>query len=350
MLAALAMLVRLVEYETSCVALARREIRKWADAAAAIPDPALRRLATEAIAVDASNAEAAAAFATIAPRRQRRATAELLVANQILVDYVDMLGEWVCADALDRGLATNMALAAAVTAPPSMFRLDLPGDDAGYLLMLVTTCRGRFWQLPSASIVEQAAEAAAARCAHALAYTHAAIRKRTSKELRHWATGQSGTARYSWWETAAGGNSSLAVLALLAAAADPLTTHHDVAAIASAYWPHVCVMSTLLDSLVDYERDGVSGNFSFVSHYPSVSATQDGVIRATRCSLAAVRPLRHSHTHTMIVCGVAGYYAAAAAPGSLAAQIAPSLNAELGPSAMPIVVALRARHRSPRRP
>jgi hypothetical protein len=105
------------------------------------------------------------------------------------------------------------------------------------------------------------------------------------------------------------------------------------------------VISTLLDSLVDYERDASSGNFSFVSHYPDAGVARGGLIHATRLSLTGVEPLRQSHVHTMIVCGVAGYYAASAAPGSLAAKVAPSVVAQLGRAAAPIVLALRVRHR-----
>ena len=80
-------------------------------------------------------------------------------------------------------------------------------------------------------------------------------------DLRAWAPAQADAAGYSWWEVAAGGNSSIAILALLGAAADAQTTER----LADAYWPHVCVMSTMLDSLVDYEHDARTGDFSFVS-------------------------------------------------------------------------------------
>lgn len=340
MLTTLGMLVSLAEYQTSIVPLARREIRRWVSVAAAIPDPTLRRLATEAIAIDAGNAEAAAAFAATAPRRLRHITVELLVTQQILLDYVDMLGEQI-AD-LERGLALGGTLSAAIGA--STDGLYSLCDDGGYLVALVDACRSRLRQLPSAATVMQKAAFAATRCAEALAHTHAAAHG-DDAELRRWTRAQASTDGYAWWEVAAGGNSNLALLALLAAAADPATTHADGDSIASAYWPHVCVMSTLLDSLVDYERDAVCSNFSFVSHYPDARATYDGLTRATQRSLAAVESLRRSHTHAMIVFGVAGYYAAAAAPEGLAAEVAPSVVAQLGRAAMPIVLALRARHR-----
>jgi len=345
MIAALKTLATLSVYGASIVPRARREISRWAAAAAAIPDPVLRSHATHAIDIDNRNAEAVAALAAIAPRRQRRTTVELLVAYQLLVDYIDTLGERVCADELQRGLSLGMALISAIAPPASPIDLDPLGDDGGYLVALVSTCRGRFRRLPAAEVVAQEAEAAAARCAQALAYTHTATRSGTLGDLRGWAASANASAGYAWWEIAAGGNSSIAILALLAAAADPLTTRRDAVALASAYWPHLCVMSTMLDSLADYERDRVSGEFSFVSHYSDARAARDGLTRATQRSLATVALLRRHHTHTMIVCGVAGYYAASAAPRSLAADIAPSVVAQLGRRATPIVLALRRRHR-----
>jgi hypothetical protein len=104
-------------------------------------------------------------------------------------------------------------------------------------------------------------------------------------------------------------------------------------------------MSTMLDSLVDYERDQTTGSFSFVSHYPGRAATRRGLIAAAANSLAVTRSLPHRRIHTMIVCGVAGYYAAHAASGSVAAQVAPGVLATLRPTATPIILALRAQHR-----
>ncbi|HEX4805058.1 MAG TPA: DUF2600 family protein [Conexibacter sp.] len=344
MIATLKTLATLSDYGASIVPRARREIRRWAAAAAAIPDPALRTHAMHAIRVDSRNAEAVAALAATAPRRQRRTTVELLVAYQLLVDYVDTLGERVCAEELHRGLSLGMALVCAVLPPAPPIDLDSLGNDGGYLVALVTTCRARFRRLPSADVVAPEAEAAARRCAQALAYTHTATRTGALDELRRWTAAENDAAGYSWWEIAAGGNSSIAILALLAAAADPSTTGRDAAALAAAYWPHVCVMSTMLDSLADYEHDHVSGEFSFVSHYSDPAAAHDGLVRATASSLAATETLPRRHAHSMIVYGVAGYYAASAAPGSLAAHIAPSLLVALGPTAKPITLALRAQH------
>jgi len=345
MIATLKTLATLSDYGASIVPRARREIRRWAAVAAAIPDPTLRRHATHSLVVDARNAEAVAALAAVAPRRERRMTVELLVAYQVLVDYVDTLGERVCADELRAGLDLGTALVSAVRPPGAPVDLDPLGDDGGYLVALVTTCRGWLWQLPSAAVVAPEARAAAARCGEALAHTHTAAALGPTSGLREWTTVQPRTTGYAWWEVAAGGNSSIAILAMLAAAADPATTSCDAAALAGAYWPHLCVMSTMLDSLVDFERDATTGDFSFVSHYADDEAVSKGLVEATAQSLAIAAPLRHGHAHLMIVWGIAGYYSACATPGSVAAEIAPALVATLGSAAAPIVLALQARHR-----
>lgn len=331
----------LIAYQAGIVPHAHREVRRWARIAESIPDPTLRDNATGAIAVDTDNALAIAALAATAPWRLRRITVELLVCHQLLVDYIDRLGEQVCVGQFLRSLRVGLALASAVAEPTSPINVDPLGDDGGYLEKLVASCRERLWSLPSAEAVQHQARTAAARCSQALAYTHTAAENGTLAEVRRWTTTQKAPGGYSWWELAAGGVSNIAIAALLAAASDPETTSTDATRIATAYWPHICVLSTMLDSLVDYERDAVSGGFSFVSHYASAAALLDGLICATKLSLAAVRSLRHSRTHTMIVCGVAVHYAADAAPGSLAAQVAPRVIGQLGRAATPIVLAQR---------
>lgn len=341
----LATLKTLLAYQAAIVPQAHRELRRWTQIAATIPDPTLRDHATRAIAIDTGNAVAIAALAATAPRRLRRRTVELLVTYQVLVDYVDLLGERVCVGQLLRSLRMGLALASAVARPTALIDLDPLGDDGGYLAALVTTCRERLWSLPSAEAVHKHAHGAAIRCSRALAYTHTAAEHGTLVEVHRWTAAQKARGDYSWWELAAGGTSNIAVTALLAAAADPTTTPAAANEVASAYWPHICVLSTMLDSVVDYEHDAISGAFSFVSHYPSRDAIRRGLIRTAAASLDATRSLPHHHTHAMIVCGVAGYYAAGAARGTLGSQIAPSLVAALRPTVTPIVLALRAQRR-----
>lgn len=337
----------LVRYEAAVVPAARREIARWRRRAAAIPDPVLRRLALATIADEAPNAEAAAAFATLAPRAGRRAAVELLVAWQLLYDFLDTLGEQPSADPRRDGLALHGALAVALgaAAPVAGFYAHHPrDDDGGYLLALATACRERFAALPAAAAVAPAARAAADRCAHAQSHVHAALRDGDYDAARAWALAQEGADGYAWWEVLAGGVSDLAVLALLATATDPAATRADAAAVAGAYWPHVCVLSTLLDGVVDAGADVERGGRSYLLDCSGGPIPAARVRRAARRSAAATATLRRRGAHAAVTAGVAAFYATA--PGArdahVAATIAPALDA-LRPAATPLLAALRLR-------
>ena len=350
MLPILRTLTTLAHYEAFIVPYARSEIRRWADLAETIPDPELRSVATTAVAEDAGNAEAAAAFGAFAPRRSLRSAIELLVGWQILIDYVDALGELDHADPLGHGLELGAALTATIAEPLGRDQLArLAGDDDGYLAALINACRTRLNSFPAVEAVRAPAAAAARRCGAALSHTHAAAQAGKTSRLEAWADGATTATSYAWWEIAAGGNSNIGVLALLAVASDPSSTVRDADAVAAAYWPHICTMSTLLDSLVDYERDAHTGNFSFVGRYANRDDAERGIVAASARSLDAVQQLRRSHTHAMIVCGVAAFYAAEADRDSLAAQITPSVLKALRPTATPIARALRVQRGLKRR-
>lgn len=83
----------LAVYRRQVVPQVRRELGRWRDVAAAIPDPAQRQLALAAIDEKGLNVEATAVFATLAPRATRPAATRAMVALQVAVDYLDSLGE-----------------------------------------------------------------------------------------------------------------------------------------------------------------------------------------------------------------------------------------------------------------
>ena len=70
----------------------RREVSRWRERAAEIPDSALRRLALQAQGKQ-GNVEGAAAFAAFAPRSERAALVRAVVAFQSAFDYLDVLAE-----------------------------------------------------------------------------------------------------------------------------------------------------------------------------------------------------------------------------------------------------------------
>src|SRR5690606_23839582 len=136
----------------------------------------------------------------------------------------------------------------------------------------------------------------------------------------------------------------LAVLALLGTASDPAATRADAAAVAAAYWPHVSVLSTLLDGVVDAASDVERAGRSYLVDCCGGPVPAERLTRAARRSAGATTALRRGGMHTAITAGVAAFYSTvpAARDARVAAAIAPALDA-LRPAATPLVAALRAR-------
>ena len=203
----------------------------------------------------------------------------------------------------------------------------------------------RLWQFPSARPSSRSVRLAAARCAQA---SPTPTRPRITARSPASVSGRLPTGGRP--ATRGGRSPPAATRTSRSSHCSPprpirCTTAREAAAIAAAYWPHVCVMSTLLDSLVDYERDASSGNLSFVSHYPDPPLQRGRLIRATSCRLLPSSRCGTGHTHTMIVCGVAGYYAAYGNPRQPRRASRAGAYAALGPTATPIILALRVQHR-----
>lgn len=303
----------LARYWLGILPLVRRELRHWERRAQAIPDTRLREQAVATLRVERLNAEAAAVFATLVPRTRWPVLVPLLVAFQVMYDYLDTVGEEPVADPLRDGVQLHGALAAALD--PDLPVVDYYAhhpyrDDGGYLEALVTRCRRALPALPAGSVALPHARRAAARCRFGQSYTHAAMKEGTAA-LASWACQQDRAEGYRWWEMAAGAISSVGVFALLAAATDPRTTPAEAIRVGAAYFPPICALSTLLDSFVDREPDAATANHSVFGHYAThaEAAERLGLI-AVRAATAA-RDLRHGRRHGAIVTGVVGYYLSA---------------------------------------
>jgi tetraprenyl-beta-curcumene synthase len=313
---------RLALYWTRIVPHARTELEGWRRRALLIPDQQLRDHALANLDGENLNAEAAAVFALVAPRARRKTVTSLLVAFQTMYDYLDTVSEQPAPDPLAVGLCLHQALTAVFTAEPQpdYFRL-LPVDDGGYLSAL----------------------GAARRCGEAQSHTHAA-RFTNDRRLTRWALRQALDPSYHWWELGAGGISSLSVHALLAAAADPATTRSTTEGVDAAYYPSVCALSTLLDSLIDLDNDAAAGNFSYYTYYADTSVAIDRLVAITAGADAELRSLPHGSVHRAIMAGVAAFYLSADTPhAQLIRQ--PVLQA-LGISVKPLVGSLGLRRRA----
>lgn len=335
-------------YRLSVVPRVRRELSGWEGAAAAIPDPVLRAHALDALRAKGSNVEATAVFAILAPRRTRAVAIRAMTALQVIVDYLDTLGEQATGDPLANGLQLHRALTDALSPgepTADWYRLNPRGDDGGYLRNLVSACREAVGRLPASEVALPPARRAAERCAEGQSHTHAA-ELGVAGALEEWASRRQSPPGYAWWEVAASASSSVAAHALIAAAADPRTTAAEAELIDAAYFPAIGALTVFLDDLVDREADRAAGAHSYISYYPSNRVAGDRLAFAAGRAEAAVTKLRGRRQHAAILAGVAGYYLSApAASTDYARPVRDRLLEALGPSVRPILATRRLQNR-----
>jgi tetraprenyl-beta-curcumene synthase len=309
-----ALVAILASYWTTVFPVARRELARWRALAATIPDARLRTLALDTLDHESGLAEGAAIFATLVPRGEaRRRLVALLVAWQVMYDYLDTLGEQRAASSSREGMGAYAVLATALETPAAE---QVPaGADGGYLSRLVACCRTSVATFPSIDAVRPFAVRAALRCAEAQALTHAAA-SRGVEPLRRWALAQPGAEPFLWWEVAAGAISSLGVHALLATAALPRATAAETARVDAAYFPSICALSTLLDSTIDAADDADTTNHRCTAYYASDAEAAARLETVTRIAASAARGLPHGRGHAVILAGMTAYYAASGWTGN----------------------------------
>jgi tetraprenyl-beta-curcumene synthase len=338
--------VRLLSvYWPRVVPRARAELRRWYAHAQRIPDPWLRGLATATLDDESLNAEAAAVFAVLVPRRHRRAVVALTVAFQVMYDYLDSLGEEPAGDMLVAGLRAHEALTAVFSKSDTAAYYSGYGvrlEDGDYLRALIEACRDALDSLPARAEISDIGLQAAARCRAAQSLTHSA-RQRGLNGLRAWVSSQVAGNDYRWWEVASAGISSLAVHALFAAAADSRTTRSAAAAVDAAYFPSVCAVSTLLDSLVDVTSDREAESHSYVSFYTSDTEAAARLGAVTRRAAADARALPRGRYHLAILAGVAAFYLTAPQARFAPLGAAPQVLGALRPGVTPVYATLRVR-------
>ncbi|HYB24927.1 MAG TPA: DUF2600 family protein [Solirubrobacteraceae bacterium] len=329
---------------------ARLEVRRWRRRADEIGDPVLRAHALHKLTAEHLNLEAATFFAVLAPRRSRAALIRLMVDFQIAYDYLDAINEQPATAALRDGLRLHRALSDAVRVRGGGEEVDYylfhpQHDDGDYLVDLVDGCRRALRALPSSATIEPLLLAAAERCGEAQSHNHAVLVE-GERQLIEWtgSLGQSG--EYLWWELAAAGISCLVLHALFASAACTCT-RADAERVDAAYFPSVCALSALLDSLIDRPHDADGTNHSFVSHYrsPDEAARRFAAIAGEARTLSSRLPDRARHA--VILAGIASFYLSAPeARSELARPAAERTLATLGPATRPMLAVMRWRRRT----
>jgi tetraprenyl-beta-curcumene synthase len=298
-----------------------REMRRWRRLAAAIPDPAIRADALASLHEKRFNAEGAGLFAAL-PRRRDAALLRLLVAYQVLLDFLDTVSERPAPDPLANGRQLHLALRDALMphGPTTDYYRHHPGEgDGGYVDALVGACRESCAALPTYGSICGRALRAAAGCG-VQGLNHDPDPARRDGRLERWARRTfPRTAGVSWWELTAAASSTLALHALLALAAEPAWARGDAEELGAAYMPWICAASTMLDSYVDEAEDASNDGHSYLSHYPSPDVARRRTRELVHRSLHEARRLRNGPRHALIAAGMVAMYLSsdgARAPGN----------------------------------
>lgn len=298
-----------VRYWLTVLPVARAELRRLRRRAKRIPDRTLRQLALGVYESDWASLEGVAAFAVFAHPSRRAGVARLLVRFQSIYQYTDVLMEQANRSPAANARQLHAAVVAAVQ--PRSRHVDYYahtdcGDDGGYLVELVNSCRILLGELPHYSAVKAAVVGQARRIV--LYQSHINLAERSDHPgIAAWAKRAApAAARARWWELAAASGSSLAMLALLAAAADPALTERHVRIVEALYWPWMGALHTLLDSLVDRTEDALTGQNNLLDHYPSPCEMADRMEYLTRETASRARAA--GVEHRLILAGVVSLY------------------------------------------
>jgi tetraprenyl-beta-curcumene synthase len=289
---------------------AAQEVARWRIRAAEIPDAALRADALEAIERKRGNIDGAVLFTTIAQRRSPELL-RLLVAFEVLADYLDCTSERGAFAGVSNGHRLHRALVEALE--PGLPISDYYGlhpwcDDGGFAVALVQACRQACVRLPSYDKVRPFIARATA-LAQVLALNHEEDPQRRDALLCAWASAhfdpQDGLA---WFEQAGGASAWLTVLALLALAADDGRDVAEANEVFCAYLPWVSLVGTLLDSYGDHDADISIGAHSYVAHYATFEAATQRIGAVLRRALAEASSLRDGARHLVVVSAMAAMY------------------------------------------
>ncbi len=321
---------------------ARGAQRQLLARARAIPDPLLREDALVSHRDKGSNSRGLAALAVLAPPERRAAVARSLVAYQLMLDYLDGVSERRTADPIDNGLCLHRAFEVALdpdAAHEDYYALAPGGEDGGYLVALIETCRAPLRELPSFPAARRPLLHQARLCRESQALNHALRFVPIEDRLAAWAaktTAEAGLeVRLHWWElVAAAAASSLTVGALLAAAATPGVVAADACQVESAYFPWASGLNALLDSLVDLDEDPEDA--SHLRRYDSPQLAAERLQMLTSCARRRLSQLPDGPLHEAILDSMGALYLAqpeAWRPGR--EPISGGVLAALGPFARP---------------
>jgi tetraprenyl-beta-curcumene synthase len=288
----------------------RREVRGWRSLANQIPTSAIRHDALSALDHKRGHIDGAALF-SILPDTPNPSLLRLLVAYEIIWDFLDCVNEHGAAAGQSNGSQLHLALIDALQPAGPMadyYRYHPWKDDGGYLRSLVQRCRKSSAELPSFERVRPALMQEAART-QVLAINHELDDHLRDTTLEAWAARELPyRADARWFELTGAASASLTVHALLALTPQPSVSEPDIRRVRDAYFPWISAATTMLDSYVDRAEDAANGDHSYIAHYPTRAAAAQRIPELIRRSFAEAGALPGGERHVLIVaCMVAMY-------------------------------------------
>ncbi len=298
--------------------LVSEEVERWRARAAQIPDEELRADALTAIRRKRGNINGAGLFWTL-PDRRNRDLLGVLVAYEILADYLDCVSERTADLGLANGHQLHLALVEALEPEAEIsdyYRHHHTGEDGGYVRSLVESCRAHCAALPSYEEVRPFLARAASLSA-VLAINHEPDTALREQALQEWDEGQvaeqSGRepdvrGEQEWYERTAGASAWLTVLAMLALAAEPKGAARAAEQTYAAYLGWIAPAGAMLDSYGDIAEDAADGEHSYIAHYPSMEVAVERVSELVRRSRSEARALSGGARHDLIAACMIAFY------------------------------------------
>jgi tetraprenyl-beta-curcumene synthase len=276
-----------------------------------IPDATLRADALEALDRKRANIEGAALFWVI-PHRRNRDLLRLLVAYEVMADYLDGVSERGAHVGPANGVRLHRALVEAIDprlAVSDHYRLHPWKDDCGYLRELIGACRDFGPRLASYTIARPLILRGAQLAQEVLPLNHEPHPARRDAYLSEWAATQFPECDgLEWFERTGAASAWLTILSLLALAAEPDLEPWRVRETSAAYLPWVCLAGTMLDSYGDMAQDAARDAHNYIAHYPDMSAAAARIAKILARSTTTVRRLPDGRRHAVIVACMAAMY------------------------------------------
>jgi tetraprenyl-beta-curcumene synthase len=333
-------------YWLSAFPLVCRELRRRHEQATAIPDPALRSLALQAL-DKRGNMEGAAAFATFVPRRHHAAVVRATVAFQSAYNYLDVLSEQPVREPLLSSRALHEALLVALRpgARHARYYEHFGRErDGGYLAGMVDDCRAALSRLPGHEAVTAAALRAAERVVAFQCFQAGADEAGNTAMQRWGAQHTPPETDLRWWEVAGSAGSSLGVHVMIATAAEQCPSEAYLAGMECAYFPWIGALHTMLDHLVDGAEDAASAQRNLTDFYGSQAEAAERMRLLAEQALRRASALAPKHRHPMIVAAMASFYLAAPQAQDSQARAASQAVLEVfGSLATPALAVFKAR-------